>query len=182
MSAAKVRFTVISFSDVANCVLELADLRHIEEIPRLAIGGGTAYSSAFVDLRGRIDSNVTQLQSDEYLVNRPAVFFLTDGMPNSRDPWESTLADLVSPDFKRRPNILAFGFNEADPAVIIKVATKEQFAFMAAKGSDTGEAIKRFFVALTQSIVSSGQALANGSAELPMERPEGFTMAVDVLD
>ncbi|ORV54148.1 hypothetical protein AWC05_18840 [Mycobacterium florentinum] len=34
---------------------------------------------------------------------------------------------------------------------------------------------------LTQSVISSGQALASCSAELQFEKPEGFTLAVDIV-
>ena len=39
-----------------------------------------------------------------------------------------------------------------------------------------------FLKALTQSVVSSGQALASGQAELPVEKPKDFiSLAVDTV-
>ena len=68
-----------------------------------------------------------------------------------------------------------------DAATVAELATKPQFAFVAARGVDTGAAISEFLTSLTQSVISSGQALASGSAELQFEKPEGFTLAVDVV-
>lgn len=182
MAAAKVRFTVLGFSDSLRCYLELADLRNLEAMPQLAAGGSTKYSLAFQDLRTRIDRDFDRLKANEYQVVRPAIFFLTDGQPDADDPWETALSTLKSEGFKRRPNILAFGVGEAHAETILEVASTRDYAFVAAKGSDTGAAIVRFCNSLTRSVVSSGHALATGSAQLPVEKPEGFTLAVDVLD
>jgi len=182
MAAAKVRFTVLGFSDSLRCYLELADLRDLEAMPQLSAAGSTRYSLAFQDLRTRIDHDFDRLKAEEYQVVRPAVFFLTDGQPDADDPWQAALDALKSETFRRRPNILAFGVGEARADTILHVASAEDYAFIAAKGADTGAAIVRFCDSLTRSVVSSGQALATGSAELPVEKPEGFTLAVDVLD
>ena len=181
MAAAKVRFGIIGFDDAAVCHLDLCDLRTLDKMPTLSARGSTAYTAAFRDLRSRIDRDVTRLKSEGYAVHRPAVFFLSDGQPDA-DGWESALAELKSESFKRRPNIVAFGIGGADPATIVKVASKPEFAFQAAVGSDTGVAIAKFLETLTNSVVSSGQALASGKGELPIEKPDGFVMAVDLLD
>jgi uncharacterized protein YegL len=182
MAAAKVRLCILGFSDSCRCLLELADLRNIEVMPDFRATGSTAYSSAFRELRDRIDRDVERLKAEGYLVNRPAVFFLSDGQPNGTDPWESALDDLRSESFKRRPNIIAFGIGSARAATIARVASREEYAFVAASGTDTGRALANFCTALTKSVVSSGLAIASGRAELPVDRPEGFTMALDVID
>jgi hypothetical protein len=41
--------------------------------------------------------------------------------------------------------------------------------------------IAKFFIALTTSVVQSGRSLNSPSPELIVERPEGFTMAIDVV-
>jgi hypothetical protein len=68
-----------------------------------------------------------------------------------------------------------------DAAIVTELATKPQFAFVAARGVDTGAAISEFITSLTQSVISSGQAIASGAAQLQFEKPEGFTLAVDVV-
>ncbi len=182
MAAAKVRFCVIGFSDDAVCHLEPSDLRDIEDMPTLAARGMTSYRAAFDALYRRIPTDVDRLKSQGYMVNRPAVFMLTDGAPNPGDGWERPYADLTEASFGPRPNILAFGIGAADASVIKAVATSDEYAFITASGVDTGRAIAEFIKALTQSVISSGQALASGQAALPVEKPEGFiSLAVDTV-
>lgn len=182
MAAAKVRFCVLGFSDDARCYLEPADLRDLEDMPKLSARGSTSFAAAFRELRARIPVDIAKLKSDRYLVNRPAVFMLTDGVPNPGDGWESAYDDLVTESFLQRPNVLAFGIGQADTETIKRVATRPEYAFISAAGVDTGRAIAEFIKALTQSVISSGQALASGQADLPVEKPEGFiSLAVDTV-
>lgn len=180
MAAAKVRFCILGFSDTAACYLEPADLRQVEAMPELTARGSTSFASAFDALTTRIPQDIARLKSDGYLVNRPAVFFLTDGAPNPRDGWEAAHARLTS--FAARPNILAFGIGQANADVIRRVATSPNYAFITAAGTDTGVAISKFITALTQSVINSGQALASGQASLQVEKPENFvSLAVDTV-
>jgi uncharacterized protein YegL len=172
MAASKVRFSVIGFADDAVCYLPPTDLRQVEVMPTVKVRGSTSFAAAFNELTTRIPADVHALKAQGYLVNRPSVFFLTDGAPNQGDNWEAALAQLGA--IPARPNILAFGIGQADANVIRKVASKPEYAFIAAAGSDTGEAISKFIKALTQSVVSSGSAVASGQASLPVEKPGGF--------
>jgi uncharacterized protein YegL len=179
MAAAKVRFCVVGFSDDARCYLEPADLRDLEDMPNLTANGSTSYAAAFRALHDRIPQDIIRMRSEGYLVNRPAVFFLTDGAPNPGDGWEAPHADLTSEAFGPHPNILAFGIGQADPRVVKQVATADKYAFITASGVDTGRAIAEFIKSLTQSVISSGQALAGGKSSLLIEEPEGF-ISLDV--
>jgi uncharacterized protein YegL len=182
MAAAKVRFCVIGFDSQARCHLEPEDLRNLESMPTLTAGGTTSYAAAFGELYRRLPTDVSNLKSAGYIVNRPAVFFLSDGAPNPGDGWESAHASLTETDFKQRPNILAFGIGQADADTIKRVASKPDYAFVAARGVDTGQAIAKFIEALTNSVITSGRALATGQAALPIEKPEGFiSLAVDTI-
>lgn len=182
MAAAKIRFCIIGFADDARCYLEPTDLRELEVLPKLSARGMTSYSAVFRELSSRIPRDIEKLKSEGFLVNRPAVFMLTDGVPNAGDEWESGYRDLVSDDFKQRPNILVFGVGQANSDIISHLATRPEYAFVAAAGVDTGSAIVEFVKALTQSVVSSGQALASGQAELPVEKPKDFiSLAVDTV-
>jgi uncharacterized protein YegL len=173
-TAAKVRLSLITFSDQANCLLHLADFRQVEKMPQVTTGGSTAYSEAFLELKRRIDRDVQDLQDQKYSVFRPAVFFLSDGQPNDGDPWRLTLADLTAESFVWHPNIIAFGIDQADPATIAALATNPSWAFQAAAGADTGKALSDFFKALTRSVMRSGQNVARDVAELVAETPDDF--------
>jgi uncharacterized protein YegL len=182
MAAARVRFCILGFADDAQCYLEPADLRELEGMPTFTSRGSTSFAAVFRELLTRIPRDVSRLKAEGYLVNRPAVFMLTDGVPNADDEWQPARAELVAEGFKQRPNILAFGIGKADVEIIKQVATKPEYAFIAAAGVDTGRAIAEFIKALTQSVISSGQALASGQADLPVEKPEGFiSLAVDMV-
>ena len=174
MAASKVRFCIIGFNGQAHCHLEPEDIRNLESMPTLAADGSTSYAAAFRELHRRLPADVNNLKSAGYSINRPAVFFLSDGAPNPGDGWESAHTTITSPEFKQRPNILSFGIGLADANTIRRVASKPEFAFAAAQGVDTGHAIIEFIKALTKSVIMSGNALASGQGTLQIEKPESF--------
>ncbi|OBH55017.1 hypothetical protein A5687_03305 [Mycobacterium mantenii] len=178
-AAARVRFSVIGFSDEAFTHLEAADLRSTTWLPTLNAQGLTSYAAAFDELGLRIAVDIPHLKQQGFSVLRPAVFFLTDGQPNAKDDWRAARTKLLGQ--KAAPNIIAFGIGDADPQIVAELATKEHYAFKSARGVDTGRALSEFLTSLTASVISSGQAVASGNAELQFERPEGFTLAVDVV-
>ncbi|MFF3598917.1 vWA domain-containing protein [Kitasatospora indigofera] len=183
MAAAKVRFSVLGFSNDVEVRMRLADLRDEDELPQLVTyGGATSYRAAFQALSARIPQDVAELKGEGYTVYRPAVFFLSDGQPNPGEDWDGPYRQLT--DRSRTtgaPNIAAFGIGEADPATMLRVATNQEWAFVSIPGADIGAAITKFCSALTTSIVSSGLSLASGDAELVVDRPDGFRMAIDVV-
>lgn len=181
MVAAKVRFSMLGFSDDTVCYLELTDLRKVPEMPHLSIRASTSYKSAFEELRHRIPADVAQLKQDGYLVHRPAVFFLTDGQPNADEDWEQQLDALTASELPEHPNILAFGIGEADANTIIRVATHEDFAYQQARGASTGDAVSKFCKELTRSVLLSGKAVEEGRTTIRFDRPEGFEMAADLI-
>jgi uncharacterized protein YegL len=178
-SAARVRFSVIGFSDTAFTHLEAADLRETSWMPSLRAQGLTSYAAAFDQLGYRISVDVPHLKQEGFSVLRPAVFFLTDGLPNGSEDWRAARARLLATP--ARPNIIAFGIGDADATVVCELATDERYAFQSAHGADTGAALSEFLTSLTRSVISSGQAVASGRGELQFDRPEGFTLAVDVI-
>lgn len=178
-AAAKVRFSVIGFSDDAFTYLEPADLRTAPQLPQLTAQARTSYCAAFEELGYRISVDMPRLKGHGFSVHRPTVFFLTDGAPTDREDWRAVRARLLSQP--AAPNILSFGIGNADPEIVQELATRPEFAFVAARGVDTGVAITEFITSLTQSVISSGNAVASGSAQLQFDKPEGFTLAVDLI-
>jgi len=181
LAAAMVRFAIIGFSDGVMEHLRLADLRDVDSMPVLGSYGGTSYSAVFEDLYQRISTDVAVLRGEGYVVARPAIFFLTDGMPNEDGRWQQALATLRSHDFKFHPNIVAFGIGSAVPSIILQVATSQEYAFVTSAGSDTGAALIKFYKALSQSLVESGLSMARGRSELICAKPEGFKLVIDDL-
>jgi uncharacterized protein YegL len=157
--ADKTRFCVIGFSTAAQVLLPLSDLSTITSVPALSASGGTSYTSAFDLLHQTISNDVAKLKSDGHQVYRPAVFFLSDGQPN--DDWSAAYGRVTDPGWTPHPNILAFGFGQADKQTIQQVATVK--AFIADGTLGPAEALREFAQSLLNSIVNS----AAGSAADP---------------
>ncbi len=172
----KVQFAVITFADTAEVPLSLSALSEDLVLPTLAPRGrGTSYASALQALRQTIPSDVARLKATGYQVHRPSVFFLTDGQPTEREErWQTALAELKNPEFKERPNLLAFGVGEAESTVIAQLATTPGFAFMMAEGVSTAGAIAEFATSMLNSMVSSAERLDRGEQSIEFEKPEGF--------
>jgi uncharacterized protein YegL len=181
MVAAKVRLSVLGFSDGVTTRMAMADLRSEERLPQLQVKGGTNYRAAFQDLATRIPRDIGVLKSSGYLVHRPAVFFLSDGQP-TRPGWQKAHRKLTDRTVMgAAPNIIACGVGEVKAETILHVATQPDFAFISVAGADIGSAIAEFFIALTASVIQSGRSLTSANPELVVERPEGFRMAIDVI-
>lgn len=171
--ADKTRFCVIGFSDDAEVLLELSDLSEVTQMQGLAVKGGTNYGAAFRLLRDTIDSDVDRLRGEGCRVYRPAAFFLSDGLPNY--DWKADYDRLTDPAWKRRPNIVAFGFGDVDRSTIAAIGTFS--SFVANESLSPGDALREFASALTKSIVQSGTNMTDeGKVDLqvPNEVP-GFT-------
>lgn len=173
--ADKTRFCLIGFSDRADILLPLSDLSTVTTMPKLDAKGGTSYAKAFDMLRQTIDSDVAELKRDGHEVYRPAVFFLSDGQPN--DDWHAAFAALTDGGWRPHPNILAFGFGQADESIIRQVATTR--AFIADGTMGPAQALREFAQSLIRSIVNSGTqsgADPSGGATLVMpDEVPGFT-------
>jgi uncharacterized protein YegL len=181
MVAAKVRLSVLGFSNNVSVRMALADLRSEEALPLLQIGGGTNYQAAFQDLLTRIPQDIATLKASGYMVHRPAVFFLSDGQPNN-SKWRKEHGQLTDKSVTpAAPNIIACGVGEVEAGTILQVATQQDFAFVSVAGADIGSSIAKFFIALTSSVVQSGRSLSSSHPELVVEKPEGFTMAIDIV-
>jgi uncharacterized protein YegL len=182
MAAAKVRFTIIGFSEHTTVHLALSDLRTEGPLPKLSTHSTTKYAAAFQELRKRIPQDIHQLKSEGYACHRPAVFFLTDGQPTDPGEWQKEYQKLVDREqTPAAPNIIACGIGEARADTILDVATRTEFAFVSTPGVEIGLAIAEFCTALTKSIVASGRALGSDNAELVVEKPTSFRMAVEIV-
>jgi uncharacterized protein YegL len=173
--ADKTRFCLISFSHEAQVLLPLSDLSDIASVPALTAAGGTSYSVALDLLQHTINQDVAKLKADGHQVLRPAVFFLTDGQPNDTSEWPAAHQRLTDPNWNARPNILAFGFGQADPTTIQQIATVR--AFIADGTLGPAQALQEFAQSLIRSIVRSGTSTdPNGGMSLAMpDNVPGFT-------
>jgi uncharacterized protein YegL len=177
-AAAMVRFSVIGFSEDIYEHLRLANLAHLtrsEQIPRFKAYYETWYVNIFKDLRSRIEEDFKRLRQDGFHVRRPIIFFLTDGNPNpASQPWRQALSELTQEGFKYHPHILAFGLGHVTPEVISEVATNPKYAYLVAKGTDTGAAIASFFKELSRSVIATTQTLHTNNPQIDIRPPDGF--------
>jgi uncharacterized protein YegL len=180
-----IRLGIVTFSDVAQAVLPLSDLSLVEAVPEVSAQGRTSYSAAFDHLRQTIEDDYQHGRASGDRWYRPAVIFISDGRPTD-DPerWRAALARLLDPEWKRRPNVLAFGFGDADPSVLATVTgSQPKRAFMASAGAEPSQVIPELVSGLIQSIVSSSASVYTGAAMLvPPELPSMTAIAVDPLD
>lgn len=180
-----IRLGVITFSDVAHTVLPLCDLSMVEAIPAVIAQGRTSYAAAFDHLRTVIEDDYRTSRSGGDRWYRPAVLFISDGRPTD-DPqrWKAAHDRLVDPTWKRHPNILTFGFGDADPAVLRTVSeSKPNRAFIADEGAEPAQIVPELMAGLIQSIVSSSASVYSGAAQLiPPEVPGMTAIPVDQLD
>jgi uncharacterized protein YegL len=182
LTAAKMRFTLIGFSDEAKVWTHMVDFREEGALDPLNSLAGTNYRAVFDLLREVIPADVVALKGRRYAVHRPTVFFLSDGQPNDPLDWVAAHRSLtdrkVTP---AAPNIIAFGIGNVREETIRQVATNPQYAFIAIPGIDIGKAVIEFFKALMHSIVASTQTFGGGEDSLIVEPPEGFRLALDVV-
>jgi uncharacterized protein YegL len=180
-----IRFGVVTFSDVAHTVLPLCDLSLVEAVPELVAQGRTSYAAAFDHLRQSIEEDYQRSRAAGERWYRPAVIFISDGRPtDDSERWRSAHRRLTDAGWKRHPNILSFGFGEADASVLAEVSeSKPGRAFIAAEGEDPAKVVPELMNGLIQSIVSSSASVYTGEAQLvPPEVPSMRAIPVDPLD
>ncbi|HUB69646.1 MAG TPA: VWA domain-containing protein [Acidimicrobiales bacterium] len=180
-----IRFGVVTFSDSARTVLPLSDLALVESMPRVDVEGRTSYAAAFDHLRRVIEGDYHTGRALGERWYRPAVLFVSDGRPTDpEERWRGSHSRLVEPAWRRRPNILAFGFGEAVPEILAAVAeNKPNRAFVAAQGASPSAVVPELMAGLVQSIVSSSASAVSGAPQLvPPQLPNMQAIPVDELE
>jgi uncharacterized protein YegL len=157
---------VIAFSTDAHLVIPMTDMEQVPAMPEVICGGATDYGKAFDLVRQCIEQDVSALRAQQRDVLRPAVFFLTDGVPT--DPnWLNSFQRLVDRAWPRRPHVITYGFGGAKREVLEKVATKALFL---ANGSDTETALSEAISSLVSSLIQSS---STAEFQIPTRAP-GF--------
>ena len=162
----KIRFSLVSFSDVTKSVVPLCDMStYVGDLPELKCESGTDFGACFEFLRSQIDKDVSQLKADNFRVFRPAVFFLSDGEPTDLG-WEKKFAELTEYDKatgagnKNHPIVVPFGVADANQATMQSLVqpTDKSRCYMMSNGSQATEAIKHMAEILVASALSSGNS------------------------
>lgn len=181
MASASIRFSIVGFSDHPIPHLEMVNLLEQENMPILGAHASTSYRNIFVDLKQRIQTDVFKLQQSNYRARRPLVFFVSDGQPNTGEDWRAALDELKSHEFKFHPTVVAYGVSTAVSSIISEVASNPGCAFLVNDGIDTGTALANAMSSIVASVVSSAQSAAKGLTEIPLVKPQGFHLPIDIL-
>lgn len=165
----KVRIGLIDFSDDARVQLPLCDLLDPNlTLPVLGTRGGTSFVAAFDRLRLEIAANVKQLKADGYKVHRPAVFFLSDGMPTDSDQeWQAAFARLTAETLY--PNVIPFGVDRAEGGTLARLihpstGDKQMRMYLMERGQNPAEAINAMARIMVSSVISSGRSISQGES------------------
>ena len=174
--ASKIRFCLIGFSSTPNVLVPLSRMAEVTEITGLAAKAATNFGAAFTLLRHVIEEDVERLNNSAYTVNRPVVFFLSDGQPTDPASWRAAYDRLTDQNWPARPHIIAFGIGDADARTIRSVGTFK--AFMSNSGVNPDAAVQEFAKVLTDCMVMSGRSATDGDffPKIPESTP-GFSVA-----
>ena len=175
MVSEKAHFCIIGFSDDAQVALPLADISTIQHMPTLSVRGGTSFGAAFRQLKDQIARDIADLKAQGHQVFRPSVFFLTDGEATDGGSWESEYAALVDQNNPYRPQIISFGFGEANETALAQVATLK--AFKSEGSMSPATALAEFAGTLARTIVRTAtNASPDGGMQLQVpDKIEGYT-------
>lgn len=147
----------LPFSQIANPAVLL---------PELSIrGGGTNYEAALMTALEVLKDGLPELamssDNGKRVVNRPTIYFISDGMPNVGGDWRAAAAALR--EQRWAPNMFAFGFGDAHRATMQEIAD-EGCAYFAADGQTPQAMLGQIMRIILRSMVSVSQAVAGGQA------------------
>lgn len=175
--------SLISFNTAAHVVLEMTDIQNIAALPQLTCGGVTNFGDAFGLLRSRIEQDVPMLDAAGRAVLRPVAFVLTDGQPTDAEgritqEWRAAYLRLTDPGWRRRPNVVPFGFGGATADVLKEMSTIDGIAFLA-KDTGNSESLQKIFATLLNTLVASAR---HNELQLPTEVDGFIRVSQDVVE
>ncbi len=168
---------LITFSDNAKIRLPMGRMSE-SELPQLTAESGTNYSSAFLLLARSIQEDIAAFKRQGYRVFRPCVFFLTDGEPSDPD-WQKTFTEtltsaaLASSGLNAYPIFVPFGFGDANPTVLRRLAYPAgRGRWYYAKDAPVESVLSGMFQVISSTVISAGHAAASGRPEVVLRPPE----------
>jgi len=165
------RVGLVTFSDQSRVVLPLCDLA-FAEIPEVLIEGGTNFAAAFRGVRAAINDGMSKLPRGTP-VCRPVVFFMSDGEHTAREDWRAPLAAVRDQTWRFSPELVTFGFGDANQQTIREIATRYSFL---AKEADPATQVREILNALIGSIRTTSTSFQdpNQAEGLHVEAPTKF--------
>jgi uncharacterized protein YegL len=146
---------LVTFNTTAMVRMSLTDISEAA-FTALQADGRTDYCPVFELLKTTIANDLYMLYRHGRQPYRPVVFFLSDGMHNGTRDWHDALEALTDRGaFYGAPNIIAFGFGDAQEQAIRDIGRKA--AYMPKQGTSAGPAatLNAFMAFLLSSLTAS---------------------------
>jgi uncharacterized protein YegL len=101
------------------------------------------------------------------------VFFMSDGEHVAAEDWRPALDALRDPSWKYAPEVVAFGFGDANATTLQRIATR--FAFLT-KDADPATQVREIIRALIGSIRTTSRSFRDPSQQdgLHLQAPSEF--------
>jgi uncharacterized protein YegL len=149
---------IVTFADTARSDLPLSRIADPNlKIPKLAPRGiGTNFHAAFTEALARLRADLPSLGKSDHGVRpkvfRPTIYFITDGHSNIGPDWRKPLNVIKSRSWG--PNVIAFGFRDADRDVTREIAS-DGMAYFAADGHDPERMFEQITHVISRSVISA---------------------------
>lgn len=169
------QLALVTFGEDAKIVVPLTEVEHISFPVVAADGHWTDYGVAFELLRETISNNLYELYLQGRRPYRPVVFFLSDGKHNAAGDWRQLLHQLTDrTEFHGAPNIISFGFGDAQEDVVAEVGRKA--AYMPSAGGPTAnlEAFMNFLLSSLTTSMTQASRDENDVLIVPQDAPSGW--------
>lgn len=167
--------SIIAFSDEVQTVLPLTPFRYDGlQIPSLPKGVYTNYAKVFRHLNSAVASDFANL-SKSYQVDRPVVFFVTDGRPEidgdvQPDPmWTPDLRSLHS--LGCEPIVVALGLGTALEDALNTIKRRPGVACIAEEGTLPADLLRSIINSIIFSVVNTA-----GKGEFEFVLPYGMRL------
>lgn len=155
--------SIVTFADDALVSVPLGNLSGVTESElQLQARGATNFENALRlladDCARQIDS--LKMANSKYQIYRPTAFFITDGYETGGDTQAGVAALKAA---KSRPNVIPFGFRDADAASMRRLAVPSSGpSFMQREGANAAETISSIIKIVTRTIVTQTQTASQG--------------------
>jgi uncharacterized protein YegL len=167
--------SVISFGDTARTVAPL-DFPSAVNLQPLTCGGLTNYTAAFQEFHRAFEADRVRLKNEGKRVYRPCIFFLTDGVPTSKDHVQ-VFQQLFGYDpatkqgNSRYPYVTPFGFRGATEESMRAIAypnfgEKKGRYFLAKSGVPVSSLLKAMTGMIATSVLSSSLSATTGTPQV----------------
>ena len=130
-------------------------------------------SSAFQEALDRFRTDLPllgeALDGTKRKVMRPTIYFVSDGQSNCGGDYMAKVQELKTRSWA--PNIVTFGFGDADTRVLEMIASPGM-AYVAANGQRPADVVDQILKVILQSVVTATMSATTGVATAPVVDPQ----------